>query len=159
VDSGPQLSTLPGPYIYATGPQYASAGGAITYTYTYGNSGSSPLTNTAVNAVSPQDNTTGTHLNLTFASISGDGGLCSTPAVGSAGTIAWHFGTLNPNNVGTFTVTYNIPPAAVGPINNGNYTVAGDNSPAILGPLVQTSLGNAASLVDLGVTVSDGQPR
>lgn len=157
VDSGPALTTLPGPYVYANGPQYTTAGGTITYTYTYGNSGETPLTNTTVKVVSPQDSTVAPN-NLTFASISGDGGACTTlPAVGTAGTISCNFGTYNPNNVGTFQVTYNVPNPVVGPINHGNYQVSGDGSPPILGPLVQTNLPGATLLVDLGVTVSDGQ--
>ena len=54
VDSGPALNSLPGPYVYATGPQYTAVPSTITYTYTYGNSGTSPLTNTLVTVVSPQ---------------------------------------------------------------------------------------------------------
>lgn len=162
VDSGPALTTLPGPYVYATGPQYTTAGSTITYTYTYGNSGTSPLTGTLVTVVSPQDNT-GPAQNLTFQSISGAGtGSCTTPAAGVAAIqgvnpISCNFGTFNPNNVGTFQVTFNVPDPAVGPINHGNYQVSGDNSPAILGPLVQTNLGGATPLVDLGVTITDGQ--
>ncbi|MDP2252948.1 MAG: hypothetical protein Q8J60_02090, partial [Thiobacillus sp.] len=157
VDSGPALTTLPGPYVYATGPQYTTAGGTVTYTYTYGNSGTSPLTNTLVTVVSPQDNT-GPAQNLTFQSISGTGtGSCTTPGAGVAGTISCNFGTFNPNNVGTFQVTFNVPNPAIGPINHGNYQVSGDNSPAILGPLVQTNLSGATPLVDLGVTITDGQ--
>lgn len=157
VDSGPALTTLPGPYVYATGPQYTTAGGTVTYTYTYGNSGTSPLTNTLVTVVSPQDNTSPAQ-NLTFQSISGTGtGSCTTPGAGVAGTISCNFGTFNPNNVGTFQVTFNVPNPAIGPINHGNYQVSGDNSPAILGPLVQTNLSGATPLVDLGVTITDGQ--
>jgi len=154
VDSGAALTTLPGPYIKASAPQYTSVGSTITYTYTYGNSGTAPLTNTAVTVVSPQDNFSPVN-NLTFASTDA-GGACTTPSAGSAGTISCNFGTLNPNSIGTFTVTFNVPNPTTGPINHGNYKVSGDNSPAILGPLVQTNV-TATPLVDLGVTMDDGQ--
>jgi uncharacterized repeat protein (TIGR01451 family) len=154
VDSGNALTTLPGPYIKAAGPQYTSAGSTITYTYTYGNSGTAPLTNTVVAVVSPQDNS-GPANNLTFVSTDG-GGSCTTPAVGAAGTISCNFGTLNPNSTGTFSITFNVPNPTTGPINHGNYQVSGDGSPAILGPLVQTNV-TATPLVNMGVIIDDGQ--
>ncbi len=148
VDSGPALTTLPGPYIYATAPQYASAGGPLTYTYTFGNTGESPLTGTTV-VINPPAAVNG---NLTTPVVSGDNGACAV----AGSQVTCDFGTYNPNNVGSFQVTWAIPGGAIGPINHGNYLINGDNSPSILGPLVQTNLGATASQVDLGVTIDDG---
>lgn len=153
VDSGPQGTSLPGPTIAATGPTSAASVAAtqITYTYTYGNTGTAPLTDAVGVIVPPQDNSS-PFKNLSYVSNTAPStGSCS---VGS-GTLHCNFGTLNPGQTGSLQVTYSIPSGATTPINNANYSLAGDNVSPVLGPLVQTTL-TSTPLADLAATVSDG---
>src|SRR5438552_2555542 len=81
-------------------------------------------------------------LNLTdttIASVSGITG-CTTPAVGSAGTISCPLGTLNPGASGSFTVTVNVAATATGSIVNGNYSIGSVNAPTLLGAKVTTAV-------------------
>lgn len=131
-------------WISATGPAQACAGSNVTYTYTYENNGSDPMTNVMVEAEMPQ---TSDPLTTTFVSISNPtfgGGTCSAPANPGDPALC-NIGTLQPGELGTFTMTISVPASATGnSLNNGNYTISG-NDPASalitqLGPLVRTVL-------------------
>ena len=128
-------STVPGPYVTATAPTSVNAGATLTYTYRYANGGTTASLGTHVDQVTPP--------NTTFQSVSGITG-CTTPAVGSTGTISCPIGTLNPGASGTFTITVNVSATATGSIVNGNYWIAAVNEPTLLGPKVTTVV-NASS--------------
>lgn len=155
VDSGQGLTTLPGPFVTGTGPQYAVAGGTITYNYHYNNGGTAPMPNTVVTIVSPQDNTSPTPKNLRVVPGSVPG-TCTLSTVGTVDTVTCPVGTLNPGSTGDLQLTWTIPNPTTGPINHGNYTIAADNSPPLLGPLVQTQITTNA-LADMKVTIDDGK--
>ena len=74
----------------------------------------------------------------TFQSVNAPGASCSTPAVGTVGTVSCNFGTLNGNSHLTFQITVRIDTSATGTVSNGSYAVRADNSAALLGPLVET---------------------
>src|SRR5207253_11453573 len=80
-----------------------------------------------------------TRPNATFASVSGIAG-CTTPAVGSAGTVSCPIGTLNPGASGSFTITVNVAAGATGKIINGNYSIGSVNEPTLLGAKVTTAV-------------------
>lgn len=155
VDSGQGLTSLPGPFVTGTGPQYAVAGGTVTYKYHYNNGGTAPMPNTVVTIVSPQDNSvTPKNLRVDPASVTAAG--CSVNTVGTVDTVTCPVGTLNPGSTGDLQLTWTIPNPTTGPINHGNYTIASANSPPLLGPLVQTNITTQA-LADMQVSVTDGK--
>src|SRR3989441_2862685 len=124
-------STVPGPYVSASAPQSVNAGATLTYTFRYGNGGTTAALGAHVDQVTPP--------NTTFASVSGITG-CTTPAAGSAGTVSCPIGTLNPGASGSFTITVNVAASATGKIINGNYSIASVNEPTLLGAKVTTSV-------------------
>src|SRR5438128_1784763 len=124
-------STVPGPYVSASAPQSVNAGSTLTYTLRYANGGTTAALGAHVDQVTPPK--------TTFASVSGIAG-CTTPAVGSAGTISCPIGTLNPGASGSFTVTVNVAATATGSIVNGNYSIRSVNSPTLLGAKVTTAV-------------------
>src|SRR5438445_9714108 len=124
-------STVPGPYVSASAPQSVNAGTTLTYTLRYANGGTTAALGAHVDQVTPPK--------TTFASVSGTAG-CTTPAVGSAGTISCPIGTLNPGASGSFTVTVNVASTATGSIVNGNYSIGSVNSPTLLGAKVTTAV-------------------
>ncbi|HEX9487340.1 MAG TPA: hypothetical protein VF976_09760, partial [Gemmatimonadales bacterium] len=124
-------STVPGPYVSASAPQSVNAGATLTYTFRYGNGGTTAALGAHVDQVTPP--------NTTFASVSGITG-CTTPAAGSAGTISCPIGTLNPGASGSFTITVNVAAGATGKIINGNYWIGSVNEPTLLGAKVTTAV-------------------
>jgi len=124
-------STVPGPYVSASAPQSVNAGATLTYTLRYANGGTTAALGAHVDQVTPP--------NTTFASVSGITG-CTTPAVGSAGTISCPIGTLNPGASGSFTVTVNVAATATGSIVNGDYSIGSVSSPTLLGAKVTTAV-------------------
>jgi len=69
------------------------AGNAITYTLTYGNTGTAPATNTTITEVVPAG--------TTFVS-------CSDSCTRSANTVTWNVGTVNPNATGSVSLTVRV---------------------------------------------------
>lgn len=157
MDSGQGLTTLPGPFVTATGPQYAVAAGSITYNYRYNNGGSAPMPDTVVTIVSPQDNTAPAasrqNLRVNQATLPA---ACTVATAGTVDTVTCNVGTLNPGSTGDLQLTWTVPAAPTGPINHGNYTIESANSPPLLGPLVPTQITTSA-LADLKVSVTDGK--
>jgi uncharacterized repeat protein (TIGR01451 family) len=158
-------------WVTATGPASTTPGSNVTYTYTYTNNGSTPVSNVQVVANLPQG---------TPPLVSGAPGPVTAaqnttyvsntaPTTGScSGTdpVTCSIGTLQPGQTGTFTVTVAIPGTWVitddgthttGPINNGNYPISGTGVTTLLGPLVQTTLVAAASVSNLTANTS-GMP-
>lgn len=162
VDSGQGLTTLPGPFVTGTGPQFAVQGGTITYKYHYNNGGTAPMPDTVVTIVSPQDNTTpaASRKNLRVAPASAAAAGCTVATSGTApneiDTVTCPVGTLNPGSAGDLQLTWNVPSPTAGPINHGNYTIRADNALPLLGPLVQTNI-TTNTLADMKVSISDGK--
>ena len=142
-------------WVSATGPASVSNASAttITYTYTYSNNGTESVDHVTVAAPMPQDSVTSSK--STFFALSAPGGSCTSPSVGSAGTVSCDFGTLTTGASGSFTVTVTIPSGATtGPINNGAYSISGALVSTLTGPMVQTSLVAPATLSDMAVDAS-----
>jgi uncharacterized repeat protein (TIGR01451 family) len=108
-------------------PDPVSAGGALTYTFTYRNTGSTTVNNVVVQETVPAQ--------TTFVSVS------NTTACSQAnGVVTCNFGNMAPGASGTFQVTVAVAGNATVSINNGNYSIAGDGVPPTLGPLVVTPI-------------------
>ena len=95
-------STIPGISLTATGPAQANAGTNITYAMTYTNGSATAETGVVIDFTTPPD--------TTFESITPPpGATCTTPAVGTAGTIVCTFtGPVAAGASGTLSVTVNI---------------------------------------------------
>ena len=147
-------AALPNLSVSASGPAsiVLSPTSTITYTYTYTNNTGVATNNSTVNAVLPM---TGNSLNTTFNAVNPNGGTCTDPGVGNAGTVSCNFGTLQPGQTGTFTITVNVPPTAstttpTNVVNHGNYSIQATGVPPLTGPLVVTNV--YAVGVDLNLT-------
>jgi uncharacterized repeat protein (TIGR01451 family) len=162
VDSiGPFFAGL---LVSSTGPTTAQPSDNVAYTYTYSNNSGVMVFNSQVSATSPQirNNTNTATVNAVFQSVSVPAGAsCSTPAVGSAGTVTCDFGSMVDHQSGTFQITWGIPADAsttspTNSLNHGTYSMAATGASTVLGPLVQTQVVSGATLTDLAVSVSDG---
>lgn len=177
VDSGQGLTTLPGPFVTATAPEYAVRSDVgtprtVTYNYHYSNGGEAPMPNSQVFIRSPQDqderdtngNQTAPQKNLRVdtASLPAACTVSQTIAaphadrsLGPIDVVTCNVGTLNPGNVGDLQIGWIVPSDARGPtLNHGNYYIQSASSPPLLGPLVKTEL-TTLRLADLKVAVSN----
>ncbi|HVP69056.1 MAG TPA: hypothetical protein VMT17_17535 [Anaeromyxobacteraceae bacterium] len=134
--------------VAASAPQQANAGTNLTYSFLVKNGSTLVVPNVVVDETLPAS--------TTFVSLSAPGATCTTPAVGSAGTVSCNFGWMNPSASTTFTLTVRIDPAATGSISNGNYEIHGDSVSPFYGPLVQTALTTGVTYADLAITKTDG---
>lgn len=162
VDSiGPFFAGL---LVTATGPTTAQPSDNVTYTYTYSNNSGVMVFNSIVSAQSPQvRNAANTAtVDAVFQSVTAPAGAtCTTPAVGSAGTVTCDFGSLVDHQSGTFEIVWGVPAGAstsspTNSLNHGTYSMSATGASTVLGPLVQTRVVSGATLTDLVVGVSDG---
>ncbi len=111
--------------ISKSAPSTVTSGGTLTYTITYGNSGSGAATGVIISDNIP----TG----ATFGSASNGGVL-------NAGAVTWTIGTLNAGVTGqtvSFSVTVN---ATSGTINNTIYSIQATGVPPIAGSPISTTV-------------------
>src|SRR6266851_8736847 len=142
-------ASLPGLGISGSGPQSANAGSNITYTYSVTNGGTAASTNVSLNSVLPA--------NTTFFSMSVPGSVtCTTPPVGSSGTVSCNLGTVNPSANVLLSLTVNITAGTTGTINHGNYTIRGTGEAPLIGPLIVTNVTSGVTYADLSITKTDG---
>ena len=111
--------------ILKTGPATAAVGDDITYTITYGNTGSSDALNTVITDPVPAG--------TTF--VSADNGGTNV-----AGVVTWNIGTLAHGTSG-LTVHFTVHVVAPGPITNHGYQIAADTVTPVVGPDVVTNPG------------------
>ncbi len=151
--------------IAATGPASSFPGNHITYTYNYSNNGAAGTTGNKVTVVAPQvrQQSSTTVLDLSYASLNVPAGVtCTTPAVGSPGTVECDVGSLSAGGSGSFQITWTIPNNAsttppTNVVGHGNYNIQATGIPPASGPLVNTILLPASTpQTDLEITVDDG---
>ncbi|HEX3583213.1 MAG TPA: DUF11 domain-containing protein [Thermoanaerobaculia bacterium] len=111
-------------YVTKDGPPTTTAGSNIVYTITVGDVGP--------DATSPSVNMTDViPAGLTFVSLNQSGPdtfLCSTPAIGTNGTVTCDAASMNLNDAQTFTLTVAVPPdAANGTLYVNTATVSSSN--------------------------------
>jgi uncharacterized repeat protein (TIGR01451 family) len=89
-------------FVTKSAPASVGIGQNFSYTIIVGNSGPDSATSASMTDTLPG--------NLTFVSLSSPGGWsCSTPSVGSGGTVSCSIATLAPNPGQTFVLTVNVP--------------------------------------------------
>lgn len=101
-------------YVVKDGPANVTAGSDFSYTITVGNVGPDDASNATMNDNLPEG--------LTFVSLSQTGPdtfACSSPAIGSGGTVTCTAATLPAGNQDTFTLTVHVPSDAA---NGTTYT-------------------------------------
>ncbi|MFO0676507.1 MAG: hypothetical protein U0169_08235 [Polyangiaceae bacterium] len=152
------------PNVNVSAPSSTQASTDLTYTIVAKNGGTGPATGSVVTFATPilADNSNPIkQANATFQSISSPGITCTTPTVGTAGTISCPVGTLSPGGSYTFTVTVRVPALPSGStapvnVNAGTYSIDTDQTTPLGGGLVQT-LVTTASPVDLFASMTDGK--
>ena len=122
-------SVYPGLSISASGPTVVSAGSNLTYKFSYSNFGNASATNTSASFVLPPS--------TTFQTSSG--ASCTTPSVGSNGTVTCTLNTVPSNTSGAFYVTIK-DNGASGTITNGNYFIQAAGLNALYGAAFTTSI-------------------
>ncbi len=128
-------AVVPGISVEGTGPAQANAGSNITYNLTYTNGSGGAEAGVVIDFTTPPG--------TTFQSFTAPpGATCTTPAVGTAGTIQCTFtGTVPAGATGGMTVTVNISPTTTGTITAGQYQIASSTEGALLGPPISTLVG------------------
>ncbi len=137
--------------ITKTGPATAASGGPISWTITASNNG--PDTSAPTTWTDPLPAGT------TFVSIVQNTGptfVCSTPSVGSNGSVTCSIGTIGNLASGAsaqFTLTANIDPSAAGTLSN-TATISGPNADTNPGNNSATAVTTVTSTADLTITKS-----
>ncbi|MEB2321124.1 MAG: DUF11 domain-containing protein, partial [Sorangiineae bacterium] len=137
--------TVPGLYVYATGPAAANRGTDITYTLTYKNDGSAGAAGTVVQFNTPP--------NTTFTSVTAPGLTCTAPSPGNGGLVSCTVGALAAGASGNFEITVRIAPAATvgSTITAGNYDIRATSVSPLLGPKVYTKVTDGITYAELVV--------
>ena len=116
----------PGLIITKSGPPTIASGADLTYTITYGNTGTADATNVVIKETIPAG--------TTFVSATGGGTF-------AAGVVTWNIGTVMDGVTGqTVSFTVNVT-ATSGNIDNVDYTIEGDGIAEIPGPPISTQIG------------------
>jgi len=131
-------STIPGLFVSGVGPAQANPGSVVTYNMTYKNGSGSPETNLVINFTTPP--------NTTFQSFTPPANaVCSTPAVGAAGTITCTLaGPVAAGASGTFQVAVNLSASATGSLVCGLYDIKSTQEATLNGAKIVTQIGCGA---------------
>jgi len=132
-------STIPGLFVSGSGPASVAAGGNLTYTLTYTNGGSSPLSGVVVELNTPPG--------ATFASLAAAGLTCTAPAVGAAGTVTCAVpGSVAAGASGSFTITVKVDAGAAygSTVVEGNFDTYATGVSPLLGNKILTTVGCSA---------------
>ncbi|HEX7680316.1 MAG TPA: hypothetical protein VF713_19445, partial [Thermoanaerobaculia bacterium] len=131
--------------ITKTGPGTAASGGPISWIITASNNG--PDTSSPATWTDPLPAGT------TFVSIVQNTGptfVCSTPSVGSNGSVTCSVGNLGSGANAQFTLTANIDPSAAGTLSN-TATISGPNADTNPGNNSATAVTTVTAIADLSV--------
>jgi uncharacterized repeat protein (TIGR01451 family) len=118
-------------YVGATGLDFAAPGANLPYTVTYRNNSGATVNNAVVTIVTPP--------NTTFVSTTATG--CTTPAVGSGGTITCPLGTLAAGARANFNLTLKTASSFSGRVTFGNYILTATGAKSAYGMKVITEVG------------------
>jgi MYXO-CTERM domain-containing protein len=136
VDGGPGIS-VPGLFISGSAPSQVNTGVPIPYAISYKNASAAAATGVTLYFTTPP--------NTTFTSLGAlpTGLTCTTPTVGTAGTISCTLaGSLAVNGVGAFNITVTPTAAATGTeVIAGTYGIDSAEESPLLGPKMRTFVG------------------
>jgi uncharacterized repeat protein (TIGR02543 family) len=118
-------------YANATGPAFAPAGTPYTYRIDYRNGSGGAVNGAAVRVDTPPG--------TTFVSTTGTG--CTTPAVGTNGTVLCPVGNLAASANGSFEVVVTTAPSFTGFATLGTYSLTGTGITPVWGSKVMTLIG------------------
>jgi uncharacterized repeat protein (TIGR01451 family) len=119
----------PGLTISKSAPPTVASGANLTYTITYGNTGTAVANGVIIRDPIPAG--------TTFVSATGGGTF-------AAGVVTWNIGTIPAGTSGlTVSFTVNVT-ATTGTVDNVNYTIEGTGIAPIPGPPVSTDIGGVA---------------
>jgi uncharacterized repeat protein (TIGR01451 family) len=116
-----------------TAPATVPTGQQLTYTFSYQNDGSAAASSVVVKETIPACATWVSNTPPTT------GGSCGPPV---GGVVTCNLGTLDPGELGTFTikVTASTDPVSCTSIENGTYSIQGAGAPPVPGESVSTSI-------------------
>lgn len=140
---------IPGLVAYGAGPDSVEAGSDFQYSYRVLNGSASTSTGTKLTAYLPAG--------TTFRSVDTAGVSCTTPTVGTRGTVSCTLGALAAGASTTVKVTVRADATATGEIRHGWYFSESNQEKALTGPLVTTKVttGGTTQYVDLVTSVDD----
>jgi len=150
-------TSVPGLFVSGSGPAQANAGTNITYNLSYTNGSPSVSCTTPANCLPSTQACVGgfcaetnvvikftTPPGTTFQSLTPPAGAtCTTPAVGTAGTITCTFtNPVGPGANGTFNVSVGVPAnTPAGPLVCGNYSIQSTQETPLIGSKIVTEIG------------------
>lgn len=128
-------TTVPGLFVSGVGPAQVNPGSLVTYDMSYKNGSSAAATGVVINFTTPP--------NTTFQGLTAPtGATCTTPAVGSAGTITCTFsGAIAVGATGTFQVQVNLSGSATGTLVCGLYDIHSAQETTLNGSKIVTTIG------------------
>ena len=130
-------TAVPGLYVTGTGPAQANAGSVVTYNMSYKNGSAAPATGVVINFTTPP--------NTTFQALTPPAGAnCTSPTVGTAGTITCTFSSaIAAAATGTFQVQVNLSATATGTLVCGLYDIKSTQEATLNGSKILTAIGCA----------------
>lgn len=128
---------VPGLFVSGTGPAQVVPGSNITYTLSYKNGASAAESSVVIDFTTPPG--------TTFQGITPPAGAtCTTPAVGSAGTIVCTFANpLAAGAAGSFTITVGLNAGVSGTVTAGQYDIKSAQESPLIGNKINTLVGCA----------------
>ncbi|MBL8912033.1 MAG: hypothetical protein JNM17_15165, partial [Archangium sp.] len=142
-------SSIPGLVVYGSGPDSVEAGSDFQYTYRILNGGNATSTGTRLTAYLPAG--------VTFRSIDTPGVSCTTPTVGTRGTVVCDLGAVPVGGSRVVKATVRADSTASGTIRHGWYYSQSNQEQPLTGPLISTNVttGGTTQYVDLFTSVDD----
>ena len=142
-------SSIPGLVVYGSGPDSVEAGSDFQYTYRVLNGGTATSTGTKITAYLPAG--------TTFRSIDTAGVSCTTPTVGTRGTLICNLGSVPVGGSTVVKATVRADATATGIIRHGWYYSQSNQEQPLTGPLISTNVttGGTTAYVDLTTSVDD----
>jgi len=128
-------TTINGISVEGSAPSMASPNSSLNYTLNYRNGSAAQEDqedNVVLNFVTPT--------NSTFQAID-TSASCTTPAVGTAGTVSCSLGSLAAGASGSLTITVALSSAPSGTVVQRNYSISSTQETTLIGPPIFTSIG------------------
>lgn len=143
-------SSIPGLVVYGSGPDSVEAGADFQYVYRVLNGATTASTGTKLTAYLPAG--------TTFRSVDTPGVTCTTPTVGTRGTVTCELGAVSAGASSIVRVTARADATATGTIRHGWYFSQSNQEQPLTGPLISTAVttGSTTQYVDLSTVVDNG---